>query len=579
MMQKICNVTARKIGFLFFLVVGIAFAEYGDNISEEDLAKEASQLTTFTEAEADKIPSPPPGIGGVRPLSLKDSLTLILRKSPVITVSESSVALAQGQLQEAIGAFDPVFQSTIQAMYADASQDSSFTNPFLSNIQGNPPLLHNSETIADNQFKASAGLTKLYRNGLSAGPFLGISADTTENKATTDSDAFLGFFVNIPLLRNLGEYSQYTTLEKAAQLAAEAARLELEFTISSQILDLLNEYWGLRSAQDAVKISQVNEIDGKKLIDLTEALVQGYVVPAIQLDQAKANFEQFTTQRIAARQTQSTASQALAISIGFDPIELFDEPVATDDFPNTDKTVIDNKVVRSLVQLALQRRSDLRSAKLTTRAAEILVRGARNATLPQIDFAIGAGGLTDSVKQNGIDKTEDTTQLGVGIGASLTIDWPMYNNTADGLLVQQLATLNQARAQQRLNENQVASEVILAAKGLLNARQALIETNQAVKNQRSSFEAQQEMFTMGMTSLVEVITTQTSLSTIELSLIEAKQGYAVAIAQMRHSTGTLLPFPENGRYEFDTTELLKVPDPAKYIRPEEPIIPNEKSEG
>lgn len=535
---------------------------------DADLAKEATRLTDFSEMDVDDIKPIPPEIGGERKLSVNEAISLLLQKSPVITVGEASVELAEGQLQEALGAFDPVFQSTVQALYADASQESRFSNPFLSHIQGNPPLLHNSETITDNQFKANAGLTKLFRSGVTAGPFLGVTADTDDNRISDNSNAFLGFFVNIPLLRDLGPDAQYTTLERAARVETRIAQLNLEYTISTQILSLLNEYWALRSAQDAVKVAQINVLAGERLVGLTEALVQGYIVPSIQIDQAKANLQQFSSQKIAARQAQSRASQTLAITMGFDPMELLDEPIATDNFPSPDGTEIDNKSVRALIQLALQRRPDLQAAKLSTEAAEILVRGARNATLPQVDFAIGVGGISDRTTNNEIGDVDDTKQLGVGIGAAVTIEWPTFNNTARGLLVQKRATLGQSRTNERLTESQVASEVILAAKGLLNARKALVETTEAVKNQRKSLLAQQEMFTMGMTSLVEVITTQTNLSAIEMNLVKAKEGYATAVVQLRHATGTLLPSAMNGRYEFDTNTLLQMPDPAQFIRPD-----------
>jgi len=538
--------------------------------TEADLAKEASQLTDFSSEDLSKIVPPPPGIGGEIELSLNDAIAALLQKSPAITVSRSSVELAQGELQEAIGAFDPVFQSTLQATYGSASEDSTFTNPFLSRIQNNPSMIRSSDTVTDNQLKANAGLTKLFRNGLAAGPFLGVNSDTEGDNLQDSTDAFLGFFVNIPLLRNLGEYSQYATLERAAQIETQIARLNFEFTISQQILTVLDGYWTLRSAQDAVKVAQVNEMDGKKLVGLTEALVQGYVVPSIQVDQAKANLEQFTTQRIAARQSQSKASQTLALTMGFSPMELFDEPVATDDFPASEETTVDNDTVRKWVQIALRRRADLQAAKLSTEAAEVLVRGARNGTLPQVDFAIGAGGVADGTTDNKFDDSGSENDLGVGIGAALTIDWPIRNNVAKGLLVQQLATLNQARADVLMIESQVASDVILAAKGLINARNALKETMLAVKNQRKSLQAQQEMFTMGMTSLVEVITTQTSLSSIEMDLVEAKAGYATAVAQMRFATGTLLPDSVDGRYDFDTKTLMRMPDPATAIDPQSP---------
>lgn len=519
----------------------------------------APKLPDLKESDIAKIPPSPPVIGGEKNISLEDALEMMLRRSPTIEVSRGAVQLAAGQYQEAIGAFDTTLQSTAQGMISEATQDSTYTNPFFSAAQGGPPLLHNSSPLRDNELKANAGLTRLFRNGLSAGPYLGVTSDM-EGSADKSTDAFLGFFVNIPLARNLGEYSQYTTLEKASKVQLEAARLSLEADISKQILQVLNDYWELLSAQEAVKVSLINEEDGKKIVTLTQALVDGYLVPSTQLLQAKANLEQFSTQRIASRQKQSQSSQALAVSIGMGPEELFEEPVATESFPKPHQHQISTDTVQQWVKVAVERRPEIRAAILNTRASEIMVLGARNAARPQIDLAVGAGGISDGTVENKAGESVDSNTLGAGFGASLTIDWPFRNNAAKGMIVQRLAQRNQARAQSDLTRNQIASEVILASKGLINAAHALKETTAAVENQRKSLDAIQEQYSMGLASLVEVITTQTSLSTFELALIEAQQGYASALAQLHYATGTLLPPVEaNGYYRFDLTALAKLP--------------------
>jgi outer membrane protein TolC len=72
-------------------------------------------------------------------------------------------------------------------------------------------------------------------------------------------------------------------------------------------------------------------------------------------------------------------------------------------------------------------------------------------------------------------------------------------------------------------------------------RKSLEEAIASAQNERISVKAQEELFSMGMASLVEVITTQNNLATAELSVAANLSNYAIALAALRFATGTLTP--------------------------------------
>ena len=119
--------------------------------------------------------------------------------------------------------------------------------------------------------------------------------------------------------------------------------------------------------------------------------------------------------------------------------------------------------------------------------------------------------------------------------------YPIFNNAAEGKVVQQRSQLKQSETQVSLNETTVASNVITALKSVILTRNSLEEAIASAKNERISVKAQEELFSMGMASLVEVITTQTNLANAELSVATNLCNYASALAALRFATGTLNP--------------------------------------
>ena len=119
--------------------------------------------------------------------------------------------------------------------------------------------------------------------------------------------------------------------------------------------------------------------------------------------------------------------------------------------------------------------------------------------------------------------------------------YPLFNNSANGQVAQKASELRQSKTQVSLTETQVASDVITALKSVIMTRKSLDEAIESASNERASVKAQEELFSMGMASLVEVISTQNNLATAELSVSRNLSNHAISLAALRFATGTLTP--------------------------------------
>ena len=474
---------------------------------------------------------PKPALGASMPLRLKDAIAVTIQKNQNILIAQQQVAMARGQAQTSAGPFDPLIAAQLQSNRSSSGSASSNTTQTTSSIPGL------SRTSG-----AQAGVRTLLRNGLTIAPQVTYSNEfeIEDGETWTDGSGIAGVTVGIPLLAGLGTNNQFASNERAAAVNVKASQAQLDFITSQQIYNTTSAYWNLLLAQTNVRIALSQEAGARRLIGITEALIQGYVEPAIQLAQAKANLEQYTSQRLSAELGQSVASQQLAVAMGYTPQELLAEPVAVDPFPDVPaEPMLQIEDIRRFMLLAMKLRPDVRAREDVIEANKILLAGYKNAALPTMNLSVGGGVQRGSLSTTYDSTTVSDTQNGLIVGAGLDFQYPFFNNAAEGQVAQQISELDQSRTQLSLTESQISSDVITAAKSVILNRKALDQAIKSAKNAQISVGAQEQLFAMGMASLVEVITTQTSLATAQLSVADNMTNYALALAALRFATGTL----------------------------------------
>ena len=528
----------------------------------QQIGAEVRKAGDLTELPAMLPPTPP--IGSADHLTLLKAVTLTIKKNFTIIQSQANVLSSRGQLRQSAGPFDPTVSETVNGLYQPSSQNSSSTTNYtVPNYYYNPANASSLFSYNQNSLQNQGALSKTFRNGITVeaieqtyqtalnggGNSSGSGQGSSSSQGYNYASGTVGLIVQVPLLRGLGYNSLNTATERSSKEGLKAAECNLGFTVSQQICNTITAYWNCLQAQKSVQIALANEYGSKQLAQITEALIKGYLQPVSSLVQARANYNAYLSQRIQAEQQQSVSSQQLAQILGLDPKELFSEPLVMGHFSISDyKYNLQSSDIKKLVDIAMKCRLDIRAAQMTLHANETFLKGLKNNALPQLNLTFGAGlneqKTTDNAAMSQSSASESTSQntsvYGKQVGAAISGEWPFGNDAATGAVIKQKGQVDYYRTQKSLLESQAASLVITSAKSVINNRKALAASAAAARQQLESVKAQEKLFSMGMSSIVDVITTQTDFASAELSLIANQANYAIAIGQLRYATGTLV---------------------------------------
>ena len=465
-------------------------------------------------------------------ITLAAAIRSAIERNPTIRFQASQVAINEGLLQQANGAFDFTVSALLQGTYGKADRQESVTY--------------------------EAGVSKLLPNGITVGPLAQAEQELSGNIAYTQSIVGLAF--TIPLLQGLGT-DVVTAQQRAALSSLEAQEHQLRFVTATQLLEVVQAYWSLQAAEQQLAIDVQVESRYRELVTMTEALVKGAIQPAAQITQARASLEQSIASRIAAEQDLTEAVQNLAVLIGLPNHEVASAPRAAEPL-TTQQSVptFDRATIQRLVDLALERRDDLRAAQKSVESNRILLVAVQNQLLPklQLEIAGGLGGLTEGSRQARDLVPGEAEVNGIAAQGTLTFSFPIENNVAKGQVVAQQGVVDQSVDSARLLASQISTGVVDAAQGLARAYAELLRLDQAYALFTQSVDDQRELFKLGMASIVDVTTTEQSLASAQSERLSGQLNYANAIAQLRYATGTLLP-PPGPRAEAEIEHAARVP--------------------
>ena len=175
----------------------------------------------------------------------------------------------------------------------------------------------------------------------------------------------------------------------------------------------------------------------------------------------------------------------------------------------------------------------VRQAEAQLASAQVSVRSARAPYLPTVD-------LTYSRSGNGFDK-----YYGIG-GQSLAytnnfairLAYPLFNN------YQREDNLNRARVQAEIADASVRDARLAAQQNLVQQLGALRTAQQRIALQQVCVAAatedvrvQQQRYTLGASTLLDLLTSQSTLDAARSALIQARQDFRVARAQLEALVG------------------------------------------
>jgi outer membrane protein len=308
--------------------------------------------------------------------------------------------------------------------------------------------------------------------------------------------------------------------------AAEANEVAQDFNIALQVKQ---EYYNILAARESEAAARAQLEQAQQQFRAAAARVRA---GAATMSDSLRSVIQVGNARLAlltARNNVRDGSAALTRLVA-SRVTVTANPADTLDLP---PTPIDSV---TLIQFA-ERGPAVRQAEAQFRAARAGVRVARSSYLPSVDMSFRRGG-------SGFDP-----YYGVGGGSlaysrtlSFGLNFPVFNNFA------REDQIVRANVQEDVAEAQLRDARLLARQNLSQQLGALRTAEERIRIQRASVAAaledlrvQQQRYNLGASTLLDLLTSQTTLDNARAALIQARQDYRVARAQIEATIGRDLP--------------------------------------
>lgn len=322
--------------------------------------------------------------------------------------------------------------------------------------------------------------------------------------------------------RRFAELSQ----SRADVGAAESNEVAQRFNIALQVK---GEYYNILAARESEAAARAQLEQAEQQFRAAAARVRA---GAATMSDSLRSVIQVGNARLAlltARNNVRDASAALTRLVA-SQVMVTANPADTLDLPATPVDGV------TLLQLA-ERGPAVGQAEGQFRAARAGVRVARSSYLPSVDMSFRRSG-------SGFDQ-----YYGIGGGSlaysrtlSFGLNFPVFNNFA------REDQIVRANVQEDVAEAQLRDARLLARQNLIQQLGALRTAEERIRIQQASVAAaledlrvQQQRYNLGASTLLDLLTSQTTLNNARAALIQARLDYRVARAQIEATIGRDLP--------------------------------------
>ena len=328
-------------------------------------------------------------------------------------------------------------------------------------------------------------------------------------------------------LSNFATLSQSKNNLKSAEFSLERLKQDIVFQTTSLYYDVINNQKLLKVKEDDLKWNEKN----LETIKERNKLGAATLADVYQQEVAKGNAE---LQIIQTKNALETAKNNLLYYLGLDVLT---EYKFSDELTESEKNVLNTDLyadydnLSQLVNQAINKRPDYKSAQLDLESSNDAVTIARSGHLPSISasgsYSWGGNKLSE------IDNSK-TLSFGLSLNIPIFRGWAIDNNVqyAEVNAKNKEIDLTDLERNIKLQLNTTFLNLQAAQKGL-----KVSQSNVAAANENLKIE--QEKYSLGSGKLLDVLIANSNYTTALSDLINAQFNYIVLSEQLKYYLGIL----------------------------------------
>jgi outer membrane protein len=492
-----------------------------------------SRLSTAGQAALQSVAQQPGE--SVRRMSIDEAVKLALEQNLGIRIQR----------------FDPQIQD-VGVAQARSFWAPSLTSNFARNSQTQQPtssLAGGASSILNGSVSSAVGLTQVLPWGGNYAATWNSSRFTTTNLFQSYSPQ-IGSNLNLqytqPLLRNF-DIDQIRQQVANSRKSRELSDIQLQSVITQTLRSVKNAYWdlvyainNLKAQQQSLALSQQSLKDNQKRVEI------GTLAPIdiVQSQAEVANNEQSVIIADAAIRAAQDNLRALILdpaaadfwTVAFEPT---DAPTFTEQALDVD----------AAVRNALDKRTDLRSAKNSLEQSDINIKFFRNQIKPDVNANVSyittaAGGtqlsqvdlaaaaLGGSINRTVVSERGFGSVLGDVLQnqypnwtVGVSIGYPLGASTAHANLARVRLEYEQAQAQLKSLQLQIATQVRAIARNVQTNQKRVQAAGVSRELQEKKLEAEEKKLAAGMSSTFLVLQAQRDLALARTTEVQAVSDY------------------------------------------------------
>lgn len=422
------------------------------------------------------------GYAQAETLNLRQAAEAALNQNPELSISQARVAQAESGLKQAAGARMPRVNVSLNATHTNDALSAfglRLGQERVTAADFNPASLNDPAAISN--FNTRAEVTApLYSGGQ-------IDARQDEARAQV----------------------------RAAQAGDAAARQQI-------LLDVLQAYQGVHLARAYIQVSEQAKTAAMENVRITTSLHKQGMAVKSDLLSARVNLENAKLRVSEARRQEATALDRLKLLLGR---KLGDDL----DVGGEAQTKLPAGDAETLRTLAIAQHPALQALRNQVEAAQSATAAARGAKKPQVN----------------VMARHDWNDRDLGFGAASytlggTLSWNVFDGGHNNAAIDraQAARLEQA-ARLRQAEDAIAFQVTEARRRALEAEERLAARGEAVKEAEEAQHLTRLRYENGVTTLVDVLSTQALLDRARADLVQARYDLSVSRGQVLQAAGAL----------------------------------------